>query len=618
MKKIFACIIAILMIATFAACQHIVETENSTTSIPTIPQHAFPDGSMPSEPLEELVATVTTDPTHTNNNADVTTTPTITEPIEHKHSLVESIENEVAPTCTKDGGYDFIVTCSTCNETISNTYIVVSATGHIEVVDAAVSATCTQDGITESVYCSVCDEILVAKEIVPAIGHVEVVNAAVNATCITPGKTEGTYCTTCNETLIAQDIIPATGHVETINPMVPATCTGTGKTESIHCSVCNYIIIASEVIHPVGHTEAVIEKVTETCTTAGKTEGTYCSTCNQVLVAQQVVSAKGHTTIVDNAVEPTCTKAGKTEGLHCIECIEILVNQNKIKELGHTPSEAVKENVRANGAYESVIYCSVCNAEMIRTKIYPTNVTPIYNYFHIDESIYEDFELEAVKWIVETLPIVEQSETAICPSFTLGKTLSGAEAYATYQKISSLFYIIYGEEEACDCVMDFVNAYKNGVKTQYIQLRYHDIKRMAAIRDQNLAKIDDILKTIPAGTETEILYEISEYIRTHVVYTKNYYDVDDALSGKSVCNGYALLFNMMANRAGIISDLCVGPSGENSWHAYNRVTLEDGSYRYYDMTFYDGGYARPKYIDSKTAWDRRFIINDYSECWNGQ
>lgn len=47
----------------------------------------------------------------------------------------------------------------------------VDYTGHTEVIDAAVSATCTEAGITEGKHCSVCGKVLVNQAEDPALGH---------------------------------------------------------------------------------------------------------------------------------------------------------------------------------------------------------------------------------------------------------------------------------------------------------------------------------------------------------------------------------------------------------------------------------------------------------------
>ncbi len=110
-----------------------------------------------------------------------------------------------APTCT-EGGYT-TYTCTVCGYTY--TADETAALGHS--YEAVVTEpTCTEGGYT-TYTCSVCRNSYVADE-TAATGHTEVTDEAVAATCTETGLTEGSHCSVCNEIIVAQEVVEATGH----------------------------------------------------------------------------------------------------------------------------------------------------------------------------------------------------------------------------------------------------------------------------------------------------------------------------------------------------------------------------------------------------------------------
>ena len=108
-----------------------------------------------------------------------------------------------APTCTEEGSESR--SCSRCDRTETRS---IDAVGH-SYTGTVTAPTCTEQGFTT--YTCSCGDTYVS-DMIPALGHTEETIPAVTATCIETGLTEGKKCSVCGEVLVAREVEPALGH----------------------------------------------------------------------------------------------------------------------------------------------------------------------------------------------------------------------------------------------------------------------------------------------------------------------------------------------------------------------------------------------------------------------
>ena len=149
----------------------------------------------------------------------------------------EVIDEAVAPSCVETGLMEG-KHCSVCNEIIiAQTEI--PANGHTNggfITENYVDSTCKVEGsYDEVVYCSVCEkELSRTEKIIELKEHIEVIDPAVSSTCTTTGKTEGKHCDACGEIIIAQETVPVSHNWESTYK----------HNQGVHwktCSKCNAI-----------------------------------------------------------------------------------------------------------------------------------------------------------------------------------------------------------------------------------------------------------------------------------------------------------------------------------------------------------------------------------------
>ena len=181
------------------------------------------------------------------------------------HTCNLTYHAKVEPTCVQAGTKEYWY-CSECKtyysdengeNVVSESQLAIPASGHTEVTDAAVAATCTTDGKTAGKHCSVCNTVLVKQETIKANGHTEVIDKAIAPTCTETGLTEGKHCSVCNEVLVKQDTVKATGHSLEHHPAKAPTATESGNKAYYACKTCKAIFLDEQ-----GKNPATLEQVT--------------------------------------------------------------------------------------------------------------------------------------------------------------------------------------------------------------------------------------------------------------------------------------------------------------------------------------------------------------------
>ena len=285
------------------------------------------------------------------------------------------IENATESTCEEGGSYDEVVYCTVCNKELSRNTVKTEALGHKwNEGKITTQPTCTEEGV-KTFQCMVCGKT--KTEAVAALGHNWNKDFTVDkeATCEETGL-KSIHCKRCDE---RKEIttIPAKGHVKgevKIENATESTCEKGGSyDEVVYCTVCNKELSRNTV-----KTEALGHKWNEgkittqpTCTEEG-VKTFQCMVCGKTKT--EAVAALGHNWNEDFTVdkEATCEETG-LKSIHCKRCDE-RKEITTIPAKGHVKGKVKIENATEStcekgGSYDEVVYCTVCNKELSRTKV---------------------------------------------------------------------------------------------------------------------------------------------------------------------------------------------------------------------------------------------------------
>ena len=165
------------------------------------------------------------------------------------------------------------------------------AGGHTPRTVPGKAATCTENGLTDGLVCSVCGEVLKVQDILPAQGHL----------FPTDHTEKDTACQVCGQ------VMKASAHTPEVIPAVEAGCDTEGLTKGVRCAICGHIIEKQEVLPALGH-EYDTEKLTWVWSTDGLNHAAATVPCVRKSCAHQETFA-AHVTL-KTVTEAKCTTAG--------------------------------------------------------------------------------------------------------------------------------------------------------------------------------------------------------------------------------------------------------------------------------------------------------------------
>lgn len=299
-------------------------------------------------------------------------------------------EHIVEMECDKDGSYDSVVYCATCKTELSRKAETVAHGHEIKItfpIEYKSEATCTEPAILET-WCYRCEQN-VEIPVGTALGHTEVSAPDKAPTCENEGYKGGMWCSVCEEYIVAPETIPALEH-NWEKTATTATCTVAGEATFVCKNDGTHIKTEAE--EALGHSyNDWVETAAATCDKAGH-ETRVCTRC--LSPETREIPATNHPNKYYQKVDVvpgTCTTPETwTNIIRCIDCDEIINRESETGEKNpenHTGETYTESENGIDGTcispkkWDEVTYCSGCEAVIERVPM--TGEKDAYNHTNL-------------------------------------------------------------------------------------------------------------------------------------------------------------------------------------------------------------------------------------------
>ena len=131
--------------------------------------------------------------------------------------------------------------------------------------------------------CNVCGE---KREISCQHNNTTIISGK-SASCSENGLTDGLFCNDCKQTVVAQTVIPAS-HKGIIIPRIDPECNQCGWTEGKECEICYEVIVPQEMIRPLGCKGGDWITVSPATEFSSGAKVKYCIRCGEQMSYQNI------------------------------------------------------------------------------------------------------------------------------------------------------------------------------------------------------------------------------------------------------------------------------------------------------------------------------------------
>ena len=165
-------------------------------------------------------------------------------------------------------------------------------------------------------------------------------------------------------------------------------------------------------------------------------------------------------------------------------------------------------------------------------------------------------------------------------------TINSKVDYEDYQSIVSFFEMYYGVFDKN--FLDITTNNFSSTMTLYMDV----IRSMEAERKILTKNIGNLVSTMYNGDASAMAVSFAKHINTQYNIHMNYIDKNmNEIEPGSDISAYnaSVLFQKMCEASGLRCDIISGYIDSGVPHVWNRILIEDGSYRYFDVYFYYDG-----------------------------